>query len=119
MPSNHVHRFLCVAIVICAISGIRAFQPGSKIISRHGPPKLFDGADGQYSTGDVIDCANDTYSSHALTRRIMFRTLLRGIVAFPSASIIVGNPNLCSAAAAPSPAELKKLQLGHARVQVG
>ena len=104
---------------MCVISGIRAFQPGSTIYSRHGPPKLFDGADGKYSIGDVIDGADGPSSSHASTRRVMFRTLLRGTVAVPSASVIIGNPGLSLAAAAPSSAELKKLQLGHARVQVG
>lgn len=44
--------------------------------------------------------------------------MLQGMTAFSSAALIVGNPNSSRAAAVASLADLKKLQLGHSRVQV-
>ena len=48
----------------------------------------------------------------------MFHLTLKGAASVVSASFVVGLPTSASAAAVPSAADLKKLQQGHARVQV-
>ena len=84
---------------------INAFQPATVIHSR-GVTRLHV---------TRLDESAPLVSS----RRLLFRKLLQGTVALPAtAALILGNPGISHAAVA-SPAELKKLQLGHARVQVG
>ena len=54
-----------------------------------------------------------------MSRRQLFHQAVRGTAAIAASSLIVSVPTPSMAASStPSPAELKKLQLGHSRVQV-
>ncbi|KAL7506298.1 hypothetical protein ACHAXN_006543 [Cyclotella atomus] len=96
-------RFLTLLQITALLSSLlrmQAFQPASMILSRSGLTELH-----AFKLNDV-------------TRRdVLLRTLMKGAAAIPSAALILGNSNPSYAAAVASPEELKKLQLGHSRVQ--
>ena len=72
----------------------------------------------KHSTEEIyLTSATVNESSSLSSRRNALRAMLQGAVLI-SASALVGIPGQSFAAAVPSPAELKKLQLGHSRVQV-
>lgn len=59
----------------------------------------------------------DASSSSVSTRRDVFRNVLLSAGGIVASSVLVGAPEPSFAASVPSPKELEKLQLGHARVQ--
>lgn len=101
MAANRSLYFLAITALLSALSGSNAFQPSSTIHLKR-----------DLTTPHAV---NDD-SSHQPSRRVLLRNLVQGAAALPSAALILGNPSSSYAAVA-SPVELKKLQLGHSRVQ--
>jgi len=98
--------YLLLIAALCCVFKVNAFQTSFNTNPNRSLTK-------------VAAQLNDSSSMHDLSsRRVMLRSMLQGMTAFSSAALIVGNPNSSRAAAVASLADLKKLQLGHSRVQV-
>jgi hypothetical protein len=101
MAVNHrFHTLMSITALLSSLLGMQAFQPTSMFLSYRRLTEL-----------------NAFNLNKVTSRGELLRTLMKGAAAIPSAALILGNSNPSLAAAVASPEELKKLQLGHSRVQ--
>ncbi|KAL7526334.1 hypothetical protein ACHAXR_001432 [Thalassiosira sp. AJA248-18] len=101
-----VTSIISITLLLCIAPHSKSFQPSSTVLSR-SPTQASNRAQLYHATNAIDEEVSD------VSRRQIFQLATKGAVA---ASVLIGMPG-ASLAVVPSPADLKRLQVGHSRVQ--
>jgi len=110
---------LAITILLCAAPHGSSFQPSSTFLSRsstrssNGVQFRQHAAVNNNINDDASEDAEISSRSPAVSRRQIFQLATQGVMA---TSLMIGMPS-ASLAVVPAPADLKRLQVGHSRVQ--